>query len=112
MINGIDHRDPDALSKLKEHLAALQSGLDALTAGNAYYRKHGHLDGFEQLPLETRRSALDNMNRWGYKKTPFDYTMQLLSIRKCKSDIDRMEKLQTRTTGNDKKEANNTRLNA
>jgi len=61
-MGGISSDDPNAMSKLKEKLETLQNKQETMKAVNAYFRKHGTLEGISiisedvKLKIEARTS--------------------------------------------------------
>ncbi|MCZ1808057.1 YodL domain-containing protein [Enterococcus faecium] len=71
-MGGISADDPQAVSKLEKKLEKLEASQELMKAVNAYYRKHGTLDG---CPHMTERGIenlkADMASGWHYEKKPF-----------------------------------------
>ena len=71
-MGGIRQDDPQAIPKLEKKLAGLEKAQETMKAVNAYYRKHGTLDGCPHLSpenLEKLKAAM--VSGWHYEKKPF-----------------------------------------
>lgn len=69
---GIRSDDSKAISKLKAKLELLQRNQDHMRKVNAWYRKHGTLDGCPDLDdHEARELQLDMEGSWHLEKKPF-----------------------------------------
>ena len=71
-MGGISADDPQAVSKLEKKLEKLEASQELMKAVNAYYRKHGTLDGCPHLTekgIETLKA--DMASSWHYEKKPF-----------------------------------------
>lgn len=64
--------DPQAIPKLQKKLAGLEKAQETMKAVNAYYRKHGTLDGCPHLsPENLENLKADMASGWHYEKKPF-----------------------------------------
>ena len=71
-MGGIRQDDPQAIPKLQKKLAGLEKAQETMKAVNAYYRKHGTLDGCPHLSPENLESLKADMaSGWHYEKKPF-----------------------------------------
>ena len=71
-MGGISADDPQAVSKLEKKLEKLEASQELMKAVNAYYRKHGTLDGCPHLTergIENLKA--DMASGWHYEKKPF-----------------------------------------
>lgn len=71
-MGGISADDPQAVSKLEKKLEKLEASQELMKAVNAYYRKHGTLDGCPHLierGIENLKA--DMASGWHYEKKPF-----------------------------------------
>ena len=89
---GISADDPAAVDKLKAKLAGLEALQDKMKAVNAYYRKHGTLDGCPRLSAEEVEKLKAGMAR-SWRADPKPYESYLLtnnnaSIRQVKARIE------------------------
>jgi len=74
---GISADDPAALDKLKAKLKNLENAQQEMKDVNAYYRKHGTLEGAPHLSesaIQKLQSAFAD-TRWGQKTKPFETWM-------------------------------------
>ncbi|MCL2853334.1 MAG: DUF3560 domain-containing protein [Defluviitaleaceae bacterium] len=93
---GISSDDPNAIDKLKEKLESLENSQAAMKAVNAYYRKHGALDGCPDLSNDTIMKLKAGMSR-DWRKNPKPFESYSLSnnnaeIRRIKKRIEDMER--------------------
>ena len=71
-MGGIRQDDPQAIPKLQKKLAGLEKTQETMKAVNAYYRKHGTLDGCPHLsPENIENLKADMASGWHYEKKPF-----------------------------------------
>ena len=71
-MGGISADDPQAVSKLEKKLEKLEASQELMKAVNAYYRKHGTLDGCPHLtPHGIENLKADMASGWHYEKKPF-----------------------------------------
>ena len=71
-MGGISADDPQAVSKLEKKLEKLEASQELMKAVNAYYRKHGTLDGCPHLtPQGIENLKADMASGWHYEKKPF-----------------------------------------
>lgn len=64
--------DSDALEQLKAKLEAMEESQDAMKKANAYYRKHGNLDGYDGPHAdEARESLVENASWFGGEPKPY-----------------------------------------
>ena len=71
-MGGIRQDDPQAIPKLQKKLAGLEKAQETMKAVNAYYRKHGTLDGCPHLsPENLENLKADMASGWHYEKKPF-----------------------------------------
>ena len=71
-MGGIRQDDPQAIPKLQKKLAGLEKAQETMKAVNAYYRKHGTLDGCPHLsPENIEKLKADMASGWHYEKKPF-----------------------------------------
>ena len=71
-MGGISADDPQAVSKLEKKLEKLEAAQELMKAVNAYYRKHGTLDGCPHLtPQGIENLKADMASGWHYEKKPF-----------------------------------------
>ena len=71
-MGGIRQDDPQAIPKLQKKLAGLEKAQETMKAVNAYYRKHGTLDGCPHLsPENIENLKADMASGWHYEKKPF-----------------------------------------
>ena len=71
-MGGISADDPQAVSKLEKKLEKLGASQELMKAVNAYYRKHGTLDGCPHLTEKgIENLKVDMASSWHYEKKPF-----------------------------------------
>ena len=71
-MGGIRQDDPQAIPKLQKKLDGLEKAQETMKAVNAYYRKHGTLDGCPHLsPENIETLKADMASGWHYEKKPF-----------------------------------------
>ena len=71
-MGGISADDPQAVSKLEKKLEKLEASQELTKAVNAYYRKHGTLDGCPYLTEKgIENLKADMASSWHYEKKPF-----------------------------------------
>ena len=71
-MGGIRQDDPQAIPKLQKKLDGLEKAQETMKAVNAYYRKHGTLDGCPHLsPENIEKLKADMASGWHYEKKPF-----------------------------------------
>ena len=71
-MGGIRQDDPQAIPKLQKKLDGLEKAQEIMKAVNAYYRKHGTLDGCPHLsPENIENLKADMASGWHYEKKPF-----------------------------------------
>ena len=71
-MGGIRQDDPQAIPKLQKKLDGLEKAQETMKAVNAYYRKHGTLDGCPHLSPESLENLKADMaSSWHYEKKPF-----------------------------------------
>lgn len=91
---GISADDPAAVDKLKAKLRDLEALQDKMKAVNAYYRKHGTLDGCPQLPAEEVEKLRAGMARsWRAQPKPYEsylLTNNSASVRQVKARIEEL----------------------
>ena len=91
---GINADDPTAVDKLKAKLRDLEALQDKMKAVNAYYRKHGTLDGCPQLSAEELEKLRADMARnWRARPKPYEsylLTNNSASIRQVKARIEEL----------------------
>ena len=96
---GISADDPLALEKLRKKLAQLEQMQVVMKAVNAYYRKHGTLDGCDDISTAVREKLDEAMaNPWRTDPKPFpSYTLSNnnAAIRSTRARIEELEKRQT-----------------
>lgn len=71
-MGGISADDPQAVSKLEKKLEKLEASQELMKTVNAYYRKHGTLDGCPHLTEKgIENLKADMASSWHYEKKPF-----------------------------------------
>ncbi|WP_368378242.1 LPD25 domain-containing protein [[Clostridium] symbiosum] len=91
-MGGIRQDDPQAIPKLQKKLDGLVKAQETMKAVNAYYRKHGTLDGCPHLSpenLEKLKAAM--VSGWHYEKKPFqswELSNNNAEIRRIRQRID------------------------
>ena len=71
-MGGIRQDDPQAIPKLQKKLDGLVKAQETMKAVNAYYRKHGTLDGCPHLsPDNIENLKADMASSWHYERKPF-----------------------------------------
>ena len=71
-MGGIRQDDPQAIPKLQKKLDGLVKAQETMKAVNAYYRKHGTLDGCPHLsPDNIENLKADMASSWHYEQKPF-----------------------------------------
>lgn len=95
---GISADDPLAIEKLRKKLEGLEKVQATMKAVNAYYRKHGTLDGCPDLTDEQRAKIYDHWERGWYPGIPFasyELSNNNANIRRLQKRIEELEKRQT-----------------
>ena len=91
-MGGIRQDDPQAIPKLQKKLDGLVKAQETMKAVNAYYRKHGTLDGCPHLsPDNIENLKADMASSWHYEKKPFqswDLSNNNAEIRRIRQRID------------------------
>ena len=91
-MGGIRQDDPQAIPKLEKKLAGLEKAQETMKAVNAYYRKHGTLDGCPHLSPENLENLKADMASSGhYEKKPFqswELSNNNAEIRRIRQRID------------------------
>ena len=91
-MGGIRQNDPQAIPKLEKKLAGLEKAQETMKAVNAYYRKHGTLDGCPHLsPENLENLKADMASSWHYEKKPFqswELSNNNAEIRRIRQRID------------------------
>lgn len=91
--------DPNAIEKLEEKLARLERTQQTMKDINAYYRKHGTLDGCTLASEEViRKIKADMKSSWRFSDKPFEsYTLsnQNAEIRRLRGRIEELRKQKT-----------------
>jgi hypothetical protein len=94
---GISSDDPDAIEKLDDKRTGLEKERDLMKAANAFYKKHGTLEGWDG-PAELRASGESYMRHSWDKNHPFP-TFALSNIgariRQAAKRAERIEKIAT-----------------
>ena len=94
-MGGISSDDPAAIEKLREKLAGLENSQQRMKDVNAYFKKHGSLEGCTLLPTDTIREIAAYISRYSYHKRPFEsYSLSNNSanIRRVKERIAQLER--------------------
>lgn len=98
-MGGISADDPNAIEKLEEKLARLERTQQTMKDINAYYRKHGTLDGCTLASEEViRKIKADMKSSWRFSDKPFEsYTLsnQNAEIRRLRGRIEELRKQKT-----------------
>lgn len=98
-MGGISADDPQAIEKLRAKLAKLEEMQATMKAVNAYFRKHGTLDGCEAVSpsvLEKLKTAMVNPWRTDPKPFPsYQLSNNNATIRSTKARIEELEKKRT-----------------
>lgn len=93
---GISGDDPEVLGKLREKLDSLERHQSAMKDINAYFRKHGSLDGCPILSQDEIMKLKASMSRnWRKNPKPFEsysLTNNGAEIRRIKKRIEDMER--------------------
>ena len=91
-MGGIRQDDPQAIPKLEKKLAGLEKAQETMKAVNAYYRKHGTLDGCPHLsPENLEKLKVAMVSGWHYEKKPFqswELSNNNAEIRRIRQRID------------------------
>ena len=91
-MGGIRQDDPQAIPKLQKKLDGLVKAQETMKAVNAYYRKHGTLDGCPHLsPDNIENLKADMASSWHYEKKPFqswELSNNNAEIRRIRQRID------------------------
>ena len=91
-MGGIRQDDPQAIPKLEKKLSGLEKAQETMKAVNAYYRKHGTLDGCPHLsPENLENLKADMASGWHYEKKPFqswEMSNNNAEIRRIRQRID------------------------
>lgn len=91
-MGGIRQDDPQAIPKLEKKLAGLEKAQETMKAVNAYFRKHGTLDGCPHLsPENLEKLKADMVSGWHYEKKPFqswELSNNNAEIRRIRQRID------------------------
>ena len=91
-MGGIRQDDPQAVPKLQKKLDGLVKAQETMKVVNAYYRKHGTLDGCPHLsPENLEKLKADMVSGWHYEKKPFqswELSNNNAEIRRIRQRID------------------------
>ena len=88
----IKSSDAEAIDKLKEKLAELESLQEGMKEANKYYKKNNTLDGFTGLPADVIEKTKNLMSYSWYGNKPFDTTNNNAKIKNTKARIAELEK--------------------
>lgn len=91
---GIQSGDPDAIERLEARARRLEERHGMMKRANAWYRKHGNLDGFDGMGADEREEALKWM-RLLRERQPFpSYTVAncLASIKRARRRIEDLQR--------------------
>lgn len=91
---GIQAGDPDALEKLEAKAERLEERHEAMKRANAYYRKHGTLEGFDGVERDEAERAKADMERFGMSR-PFpswQLSNNLANIKRTRARIEELKR--------------------
>lgn len=91
----IKSNDADAVEKLQEKLAELETFQQTMKAANAYYKKNNTLQGFEGLKQSNIDSIMEFMSRNTYHTRPFEGYSLTNNNAKINNTKDRIKQLVT-----------------
>ncbi len=91
-MGGISADDPAAIEKLQKKLDSLERSQLIMKEANAYYRKHGTLEGCALLSQEQISKVMANMERYSFIRKPFDLINNGAEIRRVKARIEELSK--------------------
>ena len=97
-MGGISADDPAAIEKLQKKLDGLERSQLIMKEVNAYYRKHGKLDGCALLsPDQIEKLKASMASSWRSDPRPFEsyqLTNNNAEIRRVKARIEQLSKLE------------------
>lgn len=95
-MGGISADDPQAIQKLEAKLASLVEAQENMKAINAYYRKHGTLDGCTVLPEKQIQALQQDMkSSWHLEPKPFqsfELSNNNAEIRRTRARIEELKR--------------------
>lgn len=95
-MGGISADDPQAVQKLEAKLANLEQAQENMKAINAYYRKHGTLDGCTVLPEKQIKALQQDMkSSWHLEPKPFqsfELSNNNAEIRRTRARIEELKR--------------------
>lgn len=95
-MGGISADDPQAVQKLEAKLASLVEAQENMKAINAYYRKHGTLDGCTVLPEKQIKALQQDMkSSWHLEPKPFqsfELSNNNAEIRRTRARIEELKR--------------------
>jgi len=96
-MGGISSDDPNAVAKLRSKLESLENSQITMKAVNAYYRKHGTLEGVPHLSEDVKNKIQAQMSNTNFGKQTQPYASWALSnnnaeIRRLKKRIEGLER--------------------
>ena len=95
-MGGISADDPQAVQKLEAKLASLVEAQENMKAINAYYRKHGTLDGCTVLPEKQIQALQQDMkSSWHLEPKPFqsfELSNNNAEIRRTRARIEELKR--------------------
>ena len=95
-MGGISADDPQAVQKLESKLASLVEAQENMKAINAYYRKHGTLDGCTVLPEKQIQALQQDMkSSWHLEPKPFqsyELSNNNAEIRRTRARIEELKR--------------------
>lgn len=95
-MGGISADDPQAVQKLEAKLASLVEAQENMKAINAYYRKHGTLDGCTVLPeMQIKALQQDMKSSWHLEPKPFqsfELSNNNAEIRRTRARIEELKR--------------------
>lgn len=99
---GIQAGDAQAVEKLRVKLAGMEQMQETMKAANAYYKKHGALDGFEGMSWDTIQEVKASMSRsWRKEPRPFEefeLSNNNANMRRVRDRIAQIEKAKAQET--------------
>lgn len=89
---GIQAGDANALERLEAKAKSLEEHQEAMKGANAYYRKHGTLEGFEGLSGQEEREAALNIAQSGKPFQAWSLSNNRANIKRMRERIEQLKR--------------------
>ena len=91
---GIQSGDKNAIERLEAKAKSLEERQDVMKRANAFYRKHGSLEGFESLGVDESVKTMSDMKRFNLRQ-PFpswELSNNRANIRRTRDRIEQLKR--------------------